>query len=620
MHQLWSLHFSSPDSGAYWVRVALHRCQTRTRKGDELQSNLSMDSTGSDHNRGTAFRWLLSHLRNYKRFALVYVVGTLLWQILTSLIPWLTGKSFDAVLSNPTDPGSFYRLAWYLCAIVLVRGFIGVVTTYSLDSIGNGVERDVREELYRELLRKSQSFFDRQKIGDLVARATGDASQINVMFQPGMEFLLIAIYGTIVPIAFITMLQPQLLLTPLLFVVVFTLAVRWHSQRLEPTSDNLQARYGAFNAHVTEVLSGIEAVHAAGQRSREQRTVADLAGAYRDAYVRQERVQALYLPPLILTLAIVGALGHSLVLVSQDRLTIGELVAYLGLLGLLQQPVEAFGISLMLVRMGSAGGKRIIETLNGSKEPAVSSHMHAGIPVGKIEFSDVSFSYGDTPVLQNVSFTIRAGETVALVGATGSGKSTLVKLMNRTYEIDSGQIKLDDKDLRAWDVKVLREHVVMIEQDVVLFSRSVSENISFSASDEATFEDIRRAATAAQAHDFILDFEHGYDTVIGSRGASLSGGQRQRLAIARALLANPRILILDDATSALDSATDVFLQEALHNVAGHCTTLLITHRLASIKSADRIIVLDKGYVIDQGIHEELIGRCALYQRIFSAYE
>ncbi len=585
-----------------------------------MQSNVYADSPDSAYNRANASRWLLSHLKHYKRFVILYVGGTLLWQILTSLIPWLTGASFDAVLSDSTDTSSFYRLCMYLFAIILIRGLIGVVTTYSLDSIGNGLERDVREELYRNLLGKSQSFFDRQKIGDLVARATADAGQINVMFQPGMEFLFIAIYGTLVPTVFITLLQPQLLFTPLIFVAAFTLAVRWHSQRLEPTSDNLQARYGALNAHVTEVLSGIEVVHAAGQRSRELVTVADLARAYRDAYVSQERVQALYLPPLILTLAIIGALGHGLFLVSHGQLTIGELVTYLGLLGLIQQPVEAFGISLMLIRMGSAGGKRIVETLNDRASPAVSSPMHTGVPLGKLEFKDVSFSYGDAPVLQHISFTIEAGETAALVGSTGSGKSTIIKLVNRTYEADSGQIFLDDRDIRTWDVNALRKHVVMIEQDVVLFSRSISENISFAANEEATDQDIRRAAMVAQAHEFIQDFEHGYDTVVGNRGANLSGGQRQRLAIARALLAHPRILILDDATSALDSATEASLQNALQNIAGDCTTLLITHRLASIKGADRIIVLENGRIVDQGVHDELVGRCALYHRIFSAYE
>jgi ATP-binding cassette subfamily B protein len=239
---------------------------------------------------------------------------------------------------------------------------------------------------------------------------------------------------------------------------------------------------------------------------------------------------------------------------------------------------------------------------------------------GEIAFNDVSFSHGNVQVLNNVSFRASPGETVAIVGQTWSGKSTLTKLVNRTYDVDSGTITIDGVDVREWNLDSLRSQISTIEQDVFLFSRSISGNIAFGLGQKATQENIERAAHDAQAHDFIISFKDGYETVIGERGVTLSGGQRQRLAIARALLTDPRILILDDSTSAIDSATEDKIQQAINRILEGRTTLLITHRLSQIRRADKILVLEKGEVIDQGTHPELLVRCPLYQRIFARYE
>jgi ATP-binding cassette subfamily B protein len=222
--------------------------------------------------------------------------------------------------------------------------------------------------------------------------------------------------------------------------------------------------------------------------------------------------------------------------------------------------------------------------------------------------------------LDNVSFTASPGETVAIVGQTGSGKSTLTKLVNRTYDVEAGRITIDGVDVSEWNLDSLRSQISTIEQDVFLFSRSIAGNIAFGLGQKATPSTIERAAHDAQAHDFITSFKDGYETVIGERGVTLSGGQRQRLAIARALLTDPRILILDDSTSAIDSATEDKIQQAINRILEGRTTLLITHRLSQIRRADKILVLEKGKVIDQGTHHELLARCALYQRIFARYE
>ena len=239
---------------------------------------------------------------------------------------------------------------------------------------------------------------------------------------------------------------------------------------------------------------------------------------------------------------------------------------------------------------------------------------------GEVVFDHVTFGFGTKPVLEDISFRIEPGQTVAVVGQTGSGKSTLIKLINRIYDVDDGNILLDGVDVRGWNLDRLRSQISTIEQDVFLFSRSISENIAFGLGERATEEAIYAAAEDAQAHEFISGFADGYATEIGERGVTLSGGQRQRLAIARALLTDPAILMLDDSTSAIDSATEDRIQQAINRVQEGRTTLLITHRLSQIRRADKILVLHQGRLIDQGTHDELMERCPLYQRIFARYE
>jgi ATP-binding cassette subfamily B protein len=236
---------------------------------------------------------------------------------------------------------------------------------------------------------------------------------------------------------------------------------------------------------------------------------------------------------------------------------------------------------------------------------------------GDIIFEGVTFAFGTEPLLHNITFHAQPGQTIAIVGQTGSGKSTLTKLVNRTYDVGSGRVLVDGVDVRTWSLDGLRSQISTIEQDVFLFSRSIAENIAFGLGQRVDRDAIERAARDAQAHDFITSFSDGYDTIIGERGVTLSGGQRQRLAIARALLTDPRILILDDSTSAIDSATEDKIQKAIRRVLQGRTTLLITHRLSQIRWADHILVLQRGELLDQGSHEELMERCLLYQRIFA---
>jgi ATP-binding cassette, subfamily B, bacterial len=287
---------------------------------------------------------------------------------------------------------------------------------------------------------------------------------------------------------------------------------------------------------------------------------------------------------------------------------------------LLQFPTMISIFTFSLVQLGIVSAGRIITLMDDDAELDQNPDGHQGRMRGELVFEDVTFGYGGEPVLRNLSFRAEPGQTVAIVGETGSGKSTMTKLVNRIYDPDKGRILIDGIDVRDWTLDSLRSQISTIEQDIVLFSRPIAENIAFSLGQRADRDEVVRAAKDAQAHGFIEELEDGYDTVIGERGVTLSGGQRQRLAIARALLTDPSILVLDDSTSAIDSATEDEIQRAIRRILQGRTTLLITHRLSQIRWADKVLLIQRGELIDQGTHDELLERCPLYRRIFAHYD
>jgi len=574
------------------------------------------------YDRRGPVRWIVSHLARYPHFPLLALLAATLNNYFYSQIQVNIGRAFDLISTPGWTRGALAGLAALAIGIAVGQGITGLMRNYSVEFVASRIERDARDELYASLLGKSQTFHGRQRIGDIMARATNDVKMLNLLFSPGLMLLLDSAMAVVVPLFLIAQIDARLLLVPAVFLVGLSLTINEYNRRLNPVSVAIREKFGVMNAGLAEAIAGIEVVKSNVQERYEWLKFTGDARQVRDLNVRQGEVQARYWPTLVFALAWAAALLHGLLLWRAGDLTLGQAVAYLGLVGTLRFPTSMSMFTFNLVQLGAASAKRILETINTETELDENPQGVAQQIRGQVRFEDVDFSYegdgadGNGAVLRGLSFTAHPGETIAIVGQTGSGKSTLTRLINRIFDVDRGAVTIDGIDVRDWNLESLRSQISFIEQDPFLFSRTLRENISF-GKPGATEDEIIAAAQAAQAHDFILSFKDGYDTEVGERGVTLSGGQRQRIAIARAFLTDPRILILDDSTSAIDSATEDQIPRAMRRISQARTTFLITHRLSQIRWADRILVLRRGEVVAQGTHEELLERSPDYCRIFA---
>jgi ATP-binding cassette subfamily B protein len=593
------------------------------------------------YNTRTTWRWIASHVQRYWVYALIFVLCySWSWGAYAGAQA-LIGRAVEQII----DPNAvFVGTALLILALLVSDSISGLIGALSAENVAARFGADARQELYTSLLGKSKQFHDRQRTGDIMARATDDVGELSNMIVPGSLLVFETVAGIAAPIIYIALTELQLTLVPLLFVASYIVTARHYIRRLNPVVEMQREQFGKLTATLEESVSGIEVVKASAQEPFERAKFRRNARLYRDFFVQQGYIEARYLPLLLYGIAVGLTFLHAITLYRAGTIGIGAVISTMALVNILRFPtfISLFAFSTMQVGHTSAG--RILKIIKGESDMDENAGGVAQPIVGEIVFEQVSFGYADedgetadqrpetgvgvaqvpgraspNTVLRDLNFRIAPGQTVAIVGQTGSGKSALTQLVNRTYAVSGGRVLIDGIDVQNWSLDALRSQIGKIEQDIFLFSRSIAENIAFGAPG-ASQQQIEAAARAAQAHEFISGFTEGYNTVVGERGVTLSGGQRQRIALARAFLSNPRILILDDSTSAIDSATEDEIQKALHKAQEGRTVLLITHRLSQIRWADLILVLDQGQLVASGTHEELLRSSPHYRRIFARYD
>ncbi|MCK4381292.1 MAG: ABC transporter ATP-binding protein [Candidatus Lokiarchaeota archaeon] len=562
-------------------------------------------------------RWILKHIfhGSNKILFIIVLVTTIIASNLSSIIMIIIGSAISDFLV-----GDYSSLFYYTTIILLLS--IGTpimrLANYMLrEVIAQRMERDCRREFYANLLGKSQSFHEQQKIGDLMARVTDDVRMLNFLISPALSLIFESFTSLIVPLIYITIFYPpQLIFAPLMFSILFLFFLRSYVRKLGPITGRLRGSFGMMNATLNETLTGIEVVKGTVQEAKELEKYYSKAKWYRDAYIEQGKIQAKYLPILILSISMTLAFAHAIILNFFNLMSIGEIIAYYGLIAQLRFPTFISIFVFAIVRLAITSSERLLDLMNRETEIDENIQGIKKVIEGEIKFEGVSFTYPESkkPILKTISFTVQPGQTVAIVGTTGSGKSTLTKLISRLYDVNEGKILIDNIDIREYALESLRSQISFIEQDVFLFSDTIFNNISFGRT--SSMDEIIQVANEAQANEFIMDFPSQYESEVGERGVQLSGGERQRIAIARAFLSDPKILILDDSTSAIDSNTEDKIQRAIRNILKDRTTILITHRLSQIRWADLIIVLRKGEISAMGTHEDLLKSSKEYRKIF----
>ena len=571
------------------------------------------------------WRVLLTELRRQKTGLLIGVFIGLAWSVGKIAVPQLTRLAIDKGI---VGDGSLLLWTLLILSAAVIAGVFAGMRRYYAFRESRLSETVLREHLFEHILRLHVGYHDRAQTGQLMSRASSDLSLIQAFVV--MIPLTLSNVAMVVAVVIILLISdPFLAVIALAPLPLINVAARQFSMRIHPAVMAVQQEQAQLAGVVEETVSGVRVVKGFGAEEVQARKLETEANDIQRVSMDAARIRSAFLPaidllPSIGLVAVLGIGGHR---VMNGDMTLGGLVAFNTYLTLLIWPLRTIGMTVALAQRASTALIRVNEVLSEVAlitDPVHPRHLpgrHGEAHVGSVDFEQVTFSYGTSaqPVLQNLSLSIGAGESVAVVGATGSGKSTLARLLLRFYDPQQGVVRIDGIDVREIPVQEVRRAVGVVFEDTLLFSDSVSANISFARPD-ASMTDIEHAAKLAGAHEFICQLPNGYDTLLGERGYSLSGGQRQRIAIARAIIADPRILILDDATSAVDPSKEQEIRGALSTVMANRTTIVIAHRPATIRLADRVVFLTENGQVVSGQHDDLMRTNVEYRNVLAAYE
>ncbi len=609
-------------------------------------------ASSGEENGNRALIRALGYITRYPQVALVATVALLVAtaaqlavpQLVQNILDTITGSAADKIILDlpvnvqqmaaqqlgldtvamQADLDSATRtLIWgglIIVAFAIARGFFAFVQTYASQALSQNIAFDLRNDLYGKIQRLSFSYHDRNRTGQLMIRATDDVERLRMFLGQGLLMALQAVILLSGTLAILLLTNPRLTLVILPTLPLAFALFMFFGARAMPLFGEVQRRLSRVNTILQENLAGLQVVKAFTSERREE----ERFGQSIDSLLEQQLYVSRFFAFLFPLIFLIANLGQAAILYFGGRqivmgtLSLGEWQKFSLYLVFVFIPMGQLGMIVSLMAQAAASADRIFEILDAVNEV---EDKPGAVPlrkvVGEVQFDDVSFRYFEhgEPVLQHVSFIAKPGQTVALLGSTGSGKSTIINLIPRFYDVSAGQVLIDGQDVRDVTLESLRQQIGIVLQETTLFGGTIRDNIAFGRPD-ASFDEIQAAAKAAAAHEFILEFPAGYETLVGERGSTLSGGQKQRIAIARALLLNPRILILDDSTSSVDLNTEYEIQKALDKLMVGRTSFVIAQRISTVLNADQILVLDKGRIVDRGIHEDLLENSAIYAEIY----
>lgn len=564
------------------------------------------------------FRRLFEYLTKYTSRLLGVLVCIVASNVLTMIAPLFVKKIFDEILPQ----GDHNALAFFSLAVIGVT-LLGGAFSYALRFVNEYVSQksvyDMRNDLYRSLLNQSFSFYDRSRTGQLIARSTGDINQIRGFFSWGFRALIETILRFVFAFSILATMDWKLTVLSFATAPLISLAVSRYAKKIGPLWEAIRSQYGNLNSLIQENLMGVRVVRGFAKEDREVEKFSKENREYMERMVDQARLSAFYMPlaDFIAGANILFILWYGGNQMIMGDLSFGSWIAFNLYALQLLWPVRFLGFITSFYKRALAAANRVFEIMDAKlevkeKEEAVELENAQGL----VRFENVYFSYDEEHmVLKNIDLDVKPGETVAILGATGSGKSSIINLVPRFYDVTSGRITIDGQDIRDVRLSSLRKNIAIVQQEPFIFSTTLKENIAY-GNEGATMDEIVEAAKAAQLHEFISSLSDGYNTDVGERGVTLSGGQKQRLAIARALLTNPKIIIFDASTSSVDTETEHEIQRALETVLQNRTIFIITQRLSTVKNADKIVVLDAGEIVEEGTHDQLMAKKGRYYRLY----
>ena len=600
-------------------------CQNVVDEADE-ECPVCLEKEQAPPSTWTLFK-LWRFARPYQWQLLMGFVLTLASTAATLVPPYLTMPLMDDVLipyqnGKPIDP---VTVSWYLLGLMgsaLVAWGLGWIKTYILALVSERIGADLRTTTYQHLLKLSLEYFGGRRTGDLIARIGSETDRINVFLSLHLLDFATDVLMIMMTAIILFSINPTLALVTLLPLPFIGWLIHVVREKLRTGFEKIDRVWSEVTNVLADTIPGIRVVKAFAQEDREAQRFIDANKHNLAVNDRLNRVWSVFSPTVTLMteIGLLVVWGFGIWLVSKDQITVGVLTAFLAYIGRFYTRLDSMSRIVSTTQKAASGAKRIFEILDHvSSVPEPVNPVALPKVEGRITLTDASFRYGNRAVIKQLNLDIQPGEMIGLVGHSGSGKSTLVNLMCRFYDLSEGSIALDGVDIKQLKVADYRRHIGLVLQEPFLFFGTIADNIAYGLPD-ATREDIVAAARAAHAHEFILRMPQGYDSLVGERGQGLSGGERQRISIARALLINPRILILDEATSAVDTETEKEIQNALDNLVRGRTTIAIAHRLSTLRKADRLVVMDKGLIVEEGTHDVLIESKGAYWRLYEAQQ